>query len=89
MNYQCIISGKVQRVYYRSYIQDMASSASFDGYVRNLPNGNVEACISLKKEQKLEQFLEILKAGSPYSRVDHIETRSIAEKFSSGFKIRK
>ena len=44
MNYQCIISGKVQGVYYRSYIQEMASEAGFDGYVMNLSNGDVEAC---------------------------------------------
>ena len=89
MNYQFIISGKVQRVFYRSYIREMASSAGFDGYVMNLSNGNVEACITLKPEQKLEQFIEILKAGSPHSKVEHIDTRPIANKFSGGFDIRK
>ena len=89
MNYQCIVSGKVQRVYYRSYIRDMASSAGFNGFVKNLPDGNVESCVTLKNNQQLNHFIQILNTGSPHSRVDHIDTRSIAEKFSGGFEIRK
>ncbi len=87
MNYQCIISGKVQGVYYRSYIQEMASEAGFDGYVMNLSNGDVEACVTLKDDKALHYFLDILKAGSPYSSVDHIDTRQIDVKFNNGFVI--
>jgi acylphosphatase len=32
ITYQCIISGKVQGVYYRASIQEMASEAGFDTY---------------------------------------------------------
>lgn len=42
MNYQCIFSGKVQGVFYRSHIQEMASDTGFNGFVRNLPNADVE-----------------------------------------------
>ncbi|NOQ78746.1 MAG: acylphosphatase [Gammaproteobacteria bacterium] len=87
MTYQCLISGKVQGVYYRSYVQEMASEAGFSGYVMNLSNGEVEACVTLKDEKELALFLDILKAGSPYSSVDHINTRLIDVKFSDGFMI--
>lgn len=87
MTYQCIISGKVQGVFYRSYVQEMASEAGFDGYVMNLSNGDVEACVTLKDEKALDNFLDILKAGSPYSCVDHIDTRLIDVEFSDGFVI--
>ncbi len=89
MNYQCIISGKVQRVYYRLHIKNMALSAGFNGYVMNLSNGNVEACVTLKQGQKLEQFLEILKTGSPHSKVEHVKVRSITRTFNKGFVIRR
>jgi acylphosphatase len=87
MNYQCIVHGKVQGVYYRAYVQEMASEAGFSGYVMNLPNGDVEACVSIIDEKKLPYFLDILKAGSPYSCVDHIDTRRIDVKLSDDFVI--
>lgn len=87
MNYQCIISGKVQGVFYRSHIQEMASAAGFNGYVRNLSNGDVEACVTMKNEKELYQFLTILEAGSPYSKVEHIETQPVDMIFSDGFVI--
>ena len=87
ITYQCIISGKVQGVYYRASIQEMASEAGFDGYVMNLPNGTVEACVSLEDEKKLSFFLDILKVGSPYSAVDKIKTRRISNPLKNGFVI--
>lgn len=87
MTYQCIVSGRVQGVFYRSYVQKMASEAGFDGYVMNLSNGDVEACVTPKDDKTLQYFLDILKAGSPYSRVDHIDTRQIDVKFNDGFVI--
>jgi len=87
MTYQCIISGKVQGVYYRSYVQEMASEAGFDGYVMNLKNSDVEACVTVKDDKALQYFLDILKAGSPYSHVDHIDTRLIDIKLCDGFSI--
>ena len=89
MNYQCIISGKVHGVFYRSHIQEMAADAGFSGYVKNLSNGKVEACVTIKNEKELSQFLAILEAGSPYSKVDHIETRSIERIFNGGFVINR
>ncbi len=87
MNYLCIVSGKVQGVFYRASVQAMASDAGYSGYVRNLPDGNVEAGVSIDEQHTLEHFLAILKAGSPYSRVNHIETRQTEGGFSDGFII--
>lgn len=87
MNYQCIISGRVQGVYYRASIQKMASEAGFKGYVRNLSNGDVEACAILENEQALQQFIKILKTGSPYSHVEHITTAQIELELNDGFMI--
>ena len=88
MNYQCIVSGRVQGVFYRASIQNMAARAGYSGYVKNLPDGNVEACVTTDAKHTLEQFLDILKKGSNYSRVDNINTRPIEKSFSNGFLIR-
>lgn len=87
MNYLCIISGRVQAVCYRSNIQAMASAAGFNGYVRNLSDGNVEACVTINDEKTLAYFVEILKQGSPYSRVADIKIESIKTTFKDGFTI--
>ena len=89
ISYQCIISGKVQGVYYRSHIQEMASEAGFNGYVMNLKNGKVEATVTLNDEKKLPYFLDILKTGSPYSHVDAIESRQVSIILKDGLVINR
>lgn len=85
-NYKYIISGKVQGVYYRKNVEENALKSGFKGYVKNLSNGDVEAAVSCIEEQ-LEKFLEILKTGSPNSRVDNIQMIEIDEQFEN-FEIR-
>ena len=85
-SYRCIVSGKVQGVYYRKNVCENALKESFKGYVKNLPNGDVEACVECEKEE-LKRFTEILQQGSPTSRVDNIEIGVIDEIFDK-FEIR-
>lgn len=37
-----IVKGKVQGVYFRAYTQKQADKLNLSGFVRNLPNGDVE-----------------------------------------------
>jgi len=85
-NYRCIVSGKVQGVYFRKNVEANALKANFKGYVKNLKDGTVEACVSCD-EEKLKEFLNILQKGSPNSRVDNIDVELIDEEFSL-FEIR-
>jgi len=74
--YRCIISGKVQGVWYRKFVTDAARSAGFRGYIRNLPDGSVETVVDTP-ENELETFKEILKKGSPLSYVKEISCEEI------------
>lgn len=74
--YRCIVSGKVQRVWYRKFVIDAARAAGFRGYIRNLPNGSVETVVDTP-ENELETFKEILKKGSPLSYVKEISYEEI------------
>jgi acylphosphatase len=88
--YRFIISGKVQGVFYRKHIQQMASLGQIPGYVRNLPDGTVEVVAALHDDQ-LEDFLTILRNGSPMSRVDDITREIIDDQddiIFDGFEIR-
>lgn len=86
-NYKFIIRGKVQGVSYRKNVSQNSSKENFNGYVKNLSDGSVEACVTCS-ESDLKRFTEILKKGSPESIVEKIERFYSKETFKSGFEIR-
>jgi len=86
-NYQFLISGKVQGVWYRKTIAEKASNKGFSGYVKNLSDGRVEAGAKLEDDDFAE-FIAILEEGSMLSRVDNIEQYESNEDFSGKFEIR-
>ncbi|WP_456479946.1 acylphosphatase [Nautilia sp.] len=88
MTYRFIISGKVQGVWYRKFVSKNAKKAGFKGYVRNLPDTRVEAVAEIENEEKLKEFLDILKKGSPYSNVKNIEFERTEDMKFNDFEIR-
>ncbi len=86
-SYRFIISGTVQGVYYRKFTSNSALEKEFKGYVKNLPNGDVEACVTCHDE-RVEEFILILKEGSPESMVENIEQFECEEIFIEKFEIR-
>ncbi|ADG92009.1 acylphosphatase [Arcobacter nitrofigilis DSM 7299] len=86
-SYKFIISGKVQGVFYRKSVTNNANRANFSGYIKNLPNGDVEAVVTCK-ENRLNEFITILKSGSEYSKISNIKQTSIGTLFSNKFEIR-
>ena len=90
--YRFLVSGKVQGVFYRKSIKDMASLGHIQGYVKNLPNKKVEVVAYLWEDQ-VEDFETILKNGSPLSEVEDIQKEEIVlsedeELIYDGFEIR-
>jgi acylphosphatase len=88
MTYRFTVSGRVQGVWYRKFIQQNAKKAGFRGYVKNLPDGTVEAVAEIENEERLKEFLNILKEGSPYSEVKNIEAELLQEQNFDDFEIR-
>jgi len=88
MTYRFLVSGKVQGVWYRKFVSQNAKKRGFKGYVRNLPDGRVEAVANIENEEKLKEFIDILKKGSPYSIVENIEYTPIQKMEFSDFEIR-
>ncbi len=87
--YRFLVSGKVQNVGYRKAIQQMASLGQLQGYIKNLKDGRVEVVAVLYDDQ-LEDFLMMLKNGSPLSQVESIEQEILEEDdlLYDGFEIR-
>jgi len=67
-----LVSGRVQGVYFRSYTQDMARSLGVKGWVRNNPDGRVEAVFE-GEEEAVRRMVEWCWKGSPSSRVTGVE----------------
>ena len=86
-SYRFYVSGLVQGVFYRKNVEENARKHGFSGYVRNMLDGRVEA-VSTMEEHRLEEFLEILRKGSPSSVVERVETEEIKTHYEGIFEIR-
>ena len=85
-SYKITVQGKVQGVYYRKTIHAKAQDMGLKGYVKNLKSGDVEVGVSLDENQ-YNLFVDVLKKGSPSSKVTHLKIRRSNEEFEE-FSIR-
>jgi acylphosphatase len=67
-----LVRGKVQGVYFRFNMQQVAMKNSVVGWVRNLPDGNVEALLEGKKED-VNQVVQWSKIRPENARVDEVK----------------
>ena len=66
-----IVSGVVQGVSYRYYVQDAATELSVTGWVQNLPDGTVEV-LAQADGDTLKEFIEYLHEGSLHAKVEGV-----------------
>ncbi len=67
-SYHLIIKGRVQGVFYRAGAKEIADKAGVKGWVRNTPEGDVEAVVT-GTEEEVQQFIQWCKKGPPGARV--------------------
>lgn len=68
---QCIVSGRVQGVAYRTYVQESATELELVGYVKNLSDGTVSV-VAQGSPDVLKTFVEYLHEGSLMSAVEGV-----------------
>ena len=84
-----LISGWVQAVGYRYWTRSEASRLNLTGWVRNLPNGNVEAVFEGPKE-KVGEMIEKCRKGLVWTGNNEVKVEwKKANKEFSEFEIRK
>ncbi len=66
------ITGRVQGVFFRAYTRDAAHTIGVTGWVRNLPDGRVEAVFEGEPD-KVERMIEWCRKGSPMSRIESVD----------------
>jgi len=84
-----LISGEVQGVGYRFFAQRAAARHQVTGYVRNLPDGRVEAHAEGLLAD-VEAFMHDLATGPAYSNVANVEEINLEPSGSySSFRIER
>ncbi len=78
-----LISGKVQGVGFRDFTKRTADQMNVYGYVRNLPNGKVEAVLE-GAEVDVSKLLEKLRVGPRSAEVTDVKTEK--RKFTGEYK---
>jgi acylphosphatase len=68
------VSGRVQGVFFRAETADMADRLGLAGWVRNLPDGRVEALFEGEKED-VEKALDFCRKGPPGARVQSLDLK--------------
>ncbi|HEX3677838.1 MAG TPA: acylphosphatase [Sphingomicrobium sp.] len=65
------VTGRVQGVFYRAWIQKQAEALGVTGWVRNCPDGRVEAHVE-GEEAAVGQMIGHFRKGPPSARVEDV-----------------
>ena len=71
-----LISGRVQGVGFRWFAESAAAREGVHGWIRNLPDGRVEAQAEADAEA-LERFERALRQGPPSARVETVDVDAV------------
>jgi acylphosphatase len=67
-----VVRGRVQGVFFRVETRDRARSLGLSGWVRNAPDGSVEAVFEGDRE-RIESMLAWCRRGPSLARVDEVQ----------------
>lgn len=81
-----VITGRVQGVGYRDWTRREAVRLGLSGWVRNRPDGSVEAVIH-GGDDNVGRMLEACRQGPPAARVAAIEVRDSSDPAAAGFDV--
>jgi acylphosphatase len=81
-----IVTGRVQGVSFRAWTRERAQERGVSGWVRNRPDGSVEAVISGSGEA-VETLIAALHTGPPAANVDEVRVTDTESPPGAGFRI--
>ncbi len=84
---KCIVSGRVQGVYYRGSTQQMAQQLGVTGSAVNLPDGTVEV-VACGEESAVESLQQWLWQGSQWAQVSDVVCEPLVCEPPKGFTTR-
>ena len=81
------LTGRVQGVFFRAWAQEQARALGVTGWVRNCPDGRVEAHVE-GDEQAVEQIIEKMRSGPPSAQVEDLRVWEIEAFDYDDFEVR-
>lgn len=82
------LSGTVQGVMFRKYIEEQAKKIKVRGFVRNMEDGRVEVLIE-GTDNKVNEMLEVCRKGTQHAVIRNVEAHEIKHQGFEGFGILK
>lgn len=71
------VSGRVQGVFFRATTREQAEARGLTGWVRNAPDGRVEAEVQGAPDA-VEQLIDDCRSGPPAAQVDEVDVEEIS-----------
>jgi acylphosphatase len=84
---QVQITGLVQGVFFRAWAQGHARELGISGWIRNCPDGSVEAHLN-GEEDAVARMIERLRHGPSNARVDDLTIEDAAPESTGRFEVR-
>ena len=81
-----LVTGRVQGVSFRAWTREQAQARGVSGWVRNRPDGSVEAVISGSGEA-VEALIAALHEGPPAANVEGVHIMETEPPSGTGFSI--
>jgi acylphosphatase len=81
------VQGRVQGVFFRDSARERARAHGVAGWVRNRPDGAVEAVVEGEPDA-VERVLRFFQTGPPQARVEDVEVKDESPEGLSGFEVR-
>ena len=73
----CFVSGRVQGVFYRAFVQEQAKILGITGFAKNLSDGRVEVLLSGERKV-VEELRDKLWEGPSRANVEKVEVEEVS-----------
>lgn len=83
---EIVVKGRVQGVFYRASTQQKATAVGLNGWVRNLPNGDV-LIRAQGSEREISELVDWCKNGPPMAVVREVEVKELPRQDFRGFQV--
>lgn len=83
-----LVSGRVQGVFYRASCAEQARADDLAGWVRNLPDGRVEAWFE-GDDDAVGRLVEWCRSGPPRAAVTDLQVEDVEPSGATSFDVRE
>jgi len=80
------LSGTVQGIFFRKYLEEKANEFGIRGFVRNLDDGRVEVLIE-GRDENVNAMLDVCKNGNQHTKITDVQVQELKNQGFEGFKV--